>query len=243
MSHHLLIHLATNRMSDKQVDLRNVKTLPWKRKLRGAVKKISKAKKEEKEVKVEKTDTAEDFSSMSHFEELAKIVTDNEAEDLVRRLDAAHEMLTGRDDFSSPTHVKDPTHVVPVKVPDRKRKSPDSVEALDSPLRKKRRIEAPGAPTKPKRSEAAQQTAAKHWCFTWNNPPGDDAEMYALIKEWATDYVVFQREIGESGNVHLQGYCEFTKPMRFNSLKKQPFGGMFTWVEVDASYRPIIIIK
>lgn len=118
-----------------------------------------------------------------------------------------------------------------------------SDESLDSPERKKRKIEVPGAPTKAKRSEAAQQTAAKHWCFTWNNPMGDDGMMYDIVKEWPTDYLVFQREQGESGTVHLQGYVEFAKPMRFNGLKKMPFGGMFTWRESTSDRRPIIIIK
>ncbi len=124
-----------------------------------------------------------------------------------------------------------------------KRKSPDSADSLDSPLRKKRKIEPPGAPVKAKRSEAAAQTAAKHWCFTWNNPIGDDGMMFDIVKEWPTDYLVFQREQGEAGTTHLQGYVEFEKPMRFNGLKKMPFAGMFTWTESTRDCRPIIIIK
>jgi len=67
--------------------------------------------------------------------------------------------------------------------------------------------------------------------------------MYDIIKDWPTSYMVFQREQGAEGTIHLQGYAEFEKPMRFSSIKKLPFGGMFEWRESAKDGKPIIIIK
>ncbi len=50
--------------------------------------------------------------------------------------------------------------------------------------------------------------------FTWNNPDGHlefiDSQM---------EYLVYQEEIGESGNYHFQGYCEFTSQLRLAAAK------------------------
>ena len=63
----------------------------------------------------------------------------------------------------------------------------------------------------------AQQSRARRWCFTVNNPPTD-----ALVKVKSDDRVrrgIFGEEIGESGTPHIQGYLEFFSPLRFNAVK------------------------
>ncbi len=51
-------------------------------------------------------------------------------------------------------------------------------------------------------------------CFTWNDPEGlldfDEAKM---------QYLVYQEEVGATGNYHFQGYCEFKTAMVLNSAK------------------------
>lgn len=56
---------------------------------------------------------------------------------------------------------------------------------------------------------------ARHWLFTVNNPQGLDDEL-PLDSDYR--YLVYQVEQGQT--VHLQGYVEFAKPMRFSALKK-----------------------
>lgn len=61
---------------------------------------------------------------------------------------------------------------------------------------------------------------ARHWCFTLNNPEQHgivDDVVPALPQE---RYIVWQREQGANGTVHLQGYVEFHASIRFSALKK-----------------------
>jgi len=58
----------------------------------------------------------------------------------------------------------------------------------------------------------------RNWCFTLNNPGNGP-----LTKEDFPDglrYCSYQRESGEKGTEHYQGYCEFTKPVRLAAFKK-----------------------
>lgn len=61
----------------------------------------------------------------------------------------------------------------------------------------------------------------KYWVFTYNNPTMND-EGFALILQTYEDvsYGVFQRERGENGTEHFQGYLEFSKLKRLTQLKK-----------------------
>lgn len=63
---------------------------------------------------------------------------------------------------------------------------------------------------------------ARAWCFTLNNAVTNELEPHANER-----YIVWQREKGEAGTEHLQGYVEFTKPMRLGGLKKWLPGAHF----------------
>lgn len=62
------------------------------------------------------------------------------------------------------------------------------------------------------------QSRAKRWCFTLNNY---NDESQARVRELATnsEYLIFGREIGESGTPHLQGFICFRDQLRFNRVQ------------------------
>lgn len=60
---------------------------------------------------------------------------------------------------------------------------------------------------------------ARHWCFTLNNPD-DGLDLEASLRRDDVRYAIWQKEAGESGTPHLQGYVEFTKPVRLSALQK-----------------------
>jgi hypothetical protein len=60
---------------------------------------------------------------------------------------------------------------------------------------------------------------SKAWCFTLNNYTKDDETK--LIDETSSVYMIFGREIGESGTPHLQGYMSFGRRNRsFKQMKE-----------------------
>lgn len=62
-------------------------------------------------------------------------------------------------------------------------------------------------------------STAKRWCFTLNNP--DDCGITSDdVLSWDHRYIVFQREVGESGTPHFQGSIFFDKTKRLAGLKK-----------------------
>lgn len=64
-----------------------------------------------------------------------------------------------------------------------------------------------------------QQSRAKRWCFTLNNY--DDEKQEAVRKLGAdSEYLVFGREVGESGTPHLQGFIIFKNQLRFNRVQE-----------------------
>lgn len=60
---------------------------------------------------------------------------------------------------------------------------------------------------------------ARRWCFTINNP-GDDDHCHQYWSGWeGVRYGICQRERGESGTDHYQGYIEFSTPRRLTWLR------------------------
>lgn len=61
---------------------------------------------------------------------------------------------------------------------------------------------------------------ARHWCFTYNNPSESPEDLLKLFETNKCRYVVFQKEKGEEGTEHYQGYIEFTTQKRLAAMKK-----------------------
>lgn len=57
----------------------------------------------------------------------------------------------------------------------------------------------------------------RNWCFTCNNYSLEDEALFRAL-EYA--YLVYGREIGDSGTPHLQGYVQFLRKLRLTALKK-----------------------
>ncbi len=60
---------------------------------------------------------------------------------------------------------------------------------------------------------SGRKSRHRSWCFTWNNPDGDAINRVVQWtgQEWFR-FVCYQRESGESGTPHLQGYLEVRHP-------------------------------
>lgn len=63
---------------------------------------------------------------------------------------------------------------------------------------------------------------SRNWCFTLNNPRTEQFEWPANIK-----YAVWQKEIGELGTVHLQGYLELGTPRGIHYMRNVIPGAHF----------------
>lgn len=61
---------------------------------------------------------------------------------------------------------------------------------------------------------------ARRWCFTLNNPR-EDEHVHTLWSTWTgLRFAVCQREQGESGTDHYQGYTEWSGTMRLAAVKR-----------------------
>lgn len=70
-------------------------------------------------------------------------------------------------------------------------------------------------PKKRKNDETA------YWCFTWNNPPEGYEDSIRLMyedDEKDIEYLVYGREVGESGTFHLQGFVQFGTPIQNDEI-------------------------
>ncbi len=67
-------------------------------------------------------------------------------------------------------------------------------------------------------SPKKQISPAKHWCFTLNNYSKEHIKLILNICSNSSNKYIFQEEIGDNNNEHLQGYIEFTKKVRPKSL-------------------------
>lgn len=66
-----------------------------------------------------------------------------------------------------------------------------------------------------------KKTRLRNFCFTLNNYKPDQIE--SLKKYEHFKYLIFGKEIGESGTPHLQGYAELKKQTSFNVVRKYMF--------------------
>ncbi|QMW68675.1 replication-associated protein [Crucivirus-148] len=65
---------------------------------------------------------------------------------------------------------------------------------------------------------AAKQ--ARNWCFTVNNWKEADLECLKKLEGSQVKYMVYGKEVGDSGTPHLQGFVIFLNPKRFSEVKK-----------------------
>lgn len=66
---------------------------------------------------------------------------------------------------------------------------------------------------------ATNQSRGKNWCFTLNNFKDEDqTRLRSMVS--GCEFLIFGREVGESGTPHLQGFVRFKTVLRFNQVAK-----------------------
>lgn len=70
-----------------------------------------------------------------------------------------------------------------------------------------------------------KRTESLYWVFTLNNPANNDVPRDALTEH--ANYAVWQREVGQSGTHHLQGYVVLKRKQRLSALVKLMPGAHF----------------
>ncbi|AXF52555.1 MAG: putative viral replication protein [Circoviridae sp.] len=67
-----------------------------------------------------------------------------------------------------------------------------------------------------------QATRALNWTFTLANyDDSDRRSISGFFDQGSCGYLVYQRELSESGLHHLQGYLELKKPVSLRTLKRK----------------------
>lgn len=68
-----------------------------------------------------------------------------------------------------------------------------------------------------------QGLLAKNYCFTLNNYTEDDIQRLVELAP-SVGYIVYGKEVGESGTPHLQGFVQFATRIRFDPAKAKISG-------------------
>lgn len=68
-----------------------------------------------------------------------------------------------------------------------------------------------------------QTLLAKNYCFTLNNYTDEDVQRLVDLAP-SVGYIVFGKEIGDSGTPHLQGFVQFATRLRFDPAKAKISG-------------------
>lgn len=62
---------------------------------------------------------------------------------------------------------------------------------------------------------------SKYWCFTLNNyNENEEQAIQNIVTEEIVTYLVYGKEVGESGTRHLQGYIELSRRWRLTQIKR-----------------------
>lgn len=70
---------------------------------------------------------------------------------------------------------------------------------------------------------------SKHWCFTLNNYTEEDIKVLEATDSSIVPRYVFQKEVGENGTKHLQGYINFQTKKRPIGFFKKQFSNLPHW--------------
>lgn len=102
-----------------------------------------------------------------------------------------------------------------------------SYQWLDTPYEDQLPPTPPGTPTAQDAMPPAGQRA-RGWTWTRNNPPMTPDDLLTTFREDARiRYAVFQREVGENGTPHYQGYFEFHQPVTLTAVTRLVPGAHF----------------
>lgn len=67
-----------------------------------------------------------------------------------------------------------------------------------------------------------KMSRGKNWCFTLNNYTDEDYDkLTGLVENNDCAYIIFGKEVGESGTPHLQGFIAFSKRVYLTDVKKR----------------------
>ena len=66
---------------------------------------------------------------------------------------------------------------------------------------------------------ARQESAVKRWCFTINHWTVEQYGEVELLFPQHAKYLIVGKEKDEKGTLHLQGYIELNKRLRFNEVR------------------------
>ncbi len=75
----------------------------------------------------------------------------------------------------------------------------------------------------------AQVDKSKNYVFTWNNPTKSPEELNTFFEGFGATFLVFQKEKGEEGTPHYQGYVEFSRITRWVQINKDLPAGAAIW--------------